>query len=93
MSLQRCHVIEGMVQLLANGLVLQLLSIQFIWTPEVDKKQRQVPTTAATQASRKQESRARDRWRQRAEGERKRQKNRSAFLKMQKCLEERMMNT
>lgn len=55
MSLQRCHVIEGMVQLLANGLVLQLLSIQFIWTPEVDKKQRQVPTTAATQASRKQD--------------------------------------
>lgn len=81
-----------MVQLLANGLVLQLLSIQLIWTPEVDKKQRQVPTTAATQARGKQD-RARDRWRQRAEGERKRQKNRSAFLKMQKCLEERMMNT
>lgn len=55
MSLQRRHVIEGMVQLLANGLVLQLLSIQLIWTPEVDKKQRQVPTTAATQARGKQD--------------------------------------
>lgn len=32
----------------------------------------------------------RDRWRQRAE-ERRRQKNRSGFLKMQKCLKERMM--
>lgn len=38
--LQRCHVIEGMVQLLTNGLVLQLLSIQFIWRSEVDRKYR-----------------------------------------------------
>lgn len=51
--LQRCHVIEGMVQLLTNGLVLQLLSIQFIWRSEVDRKYRQVSGTAATQASRK----------------------------------------
>lgn len=40
--LQRCHVIESMVQLLTNGLVLQLLSIQFIWKSEVDRKYRQV---------------------------------------------------
>lgn len=51
--LQRRHVIEGMVQLLANGLVLQLLSIQFIWRSEVDRKYRQVSGTAATQASHK----------------------------------------
>lgn len=57
--LQGCHVIEGMVQLLANGLVLQLLSIQFIWRSEVDRKRRQVPRTAAT---RKSEMRMRDRW-------------------------------
>lgn len=38
--LQRCHVIKGMVQLLTNGLVLQLLSIQFIWRSEVDRKYR-----------------------------------------------------
>lgn len=44
--LQRCHVIEGMVQLLTNGLVLQLLSIQFIWRSEVDRKE---SGTAATQ--------------------------------------------
>jgi len=29
--LQRSHVIEGMVQLLADGLILQLLSVQFVW--------------------------------------------------------------
>ena len=46
--LQRRHVIEGMVQLLANGLVLQLLSIQLIWRSEVDRKRRQGPNTAAT---------------------------------------------
>lgn len=43
-----------MVQLLTNGLVLQLLSIQFIWRSEVDRKCRQVPRTAATQTSQKQ---------------------------------------
>lgn len=53
--LQRCHVIEGMVQLLTNGFVLQLLSIQFIWRPEVDRKCRQVSKTAATQTSQKQD--------------------------------------
>lgn len=37
-----------MVQLLTNGLVLELLSIQFIWRSEVDRKCRQVPSTAAT---------------------------------------------
>lgn len=37
-ELQRRHVIEGMVQLLTNGLVLQLLSVQFIWgRSEVDR--------------------------------------------------------
>lgn len=41
--LQRCHVVEGMVQLLTNGFVLELLSIQFIWRSEVDRKFRQVP--------------------------------------------------
>lgn len=40
--LQRCHVIEGVVQLLTNGFVLQLLSVQFVWRPEVDRKYRQV---------------------------------------------------
>lgn len=53
--LQRCHVIEGMVQLLTNGLVLQLLSVQFVWRPEVDRKCRQVSRTAATQTSQKQD--------------------------------------
>lgn len=48
--LERSHVIEGMVQLLTNGLVLQLLSIQFIWRSEAD---RQVWRTAATQTSQK----------------------------------------
>lgn len=72
--LQRCHVIEGMVQLLTNGLVLQLLSIQFIWRSEVDRKYRQVSRTAATQTSQKQDERVRDRWRQRAEGGRRGQK-------------------
>lgn len=53
--LQRRHVIEGMVQLLTNGLVLQLLSVQFVWRSEVDRKDRQVSGTAATQTSQKQE--------------------------------------
>lgn len=44
-----------MVQLLTNGLVLQLLSIQFIWGSEVDRKYRQVSRTAATQTSQKQD--------------------------------------
>lgn len=44
-----------MVQLLTNGLVLQLLSIQFIWRSEVDRKCRQVSRTAATQTSQKQD--------------------------------------
>lgn len=44
-----------MVQLLTNGLVLQLLSIQFIWRSEVDRKCRQVPRAAATQTSQKQD--------------------------------------
>lgn len=36
--LQRSHVIEGMVQLLTNGLVLQLLSIQLVWRADVNSK-------------------------------------------------------
>lgn len=36
--LQGGHVVEGMVQLLANGFVLELLSIQFVWRSEVDPK-------------------------------------------------------
>lgn len=31
-KLYRGHVIEGVVQLLANGLVLQFLGIELIWT-------------------------------------------------------------
>lgn len=36
--LQRSHVIEGMVQLLTNGFVLQLLSIQLVWRADVNSK-------------------------------------------------------
>lgn len=61
-GLQRCHVIEGMVQLLTNGLVLQLLSIQFVWRSEVDRKYRQRHKQAKSRTG------MRDRWRQRAEG-------------------------
>lgn len=80
-----------MVQLLTNGFVLQLLGIQFIWRPEVDRKCRQVPKTAATQTSQKQDKNERQ---MEAESRRrkKKTKNRSGFLKMQKCLEERMMD-
>lgn len=56
--LQRCHVIEGMVQLLTNGLVLELLSIQLIWRSKVTKKYRQVSRTAATHRTHKTKSRA-----------------------------------
>lgn len=49
--LQRCHVVEGMVQLLANGFVLELLSIQFIWRSEVDGRFKQVPRTAGAQTA------------------------------------------
>lgn len=99
--LQRCHVIEGMVQLLTNGLVLQLLSIQFIWRSEVDSKYRRgvedgSDTQTHTHKPKKSRTKTRDSRRQRAEGGRRRQKkreNRSAFLKMQKCLEERMMHS
>ncbi|TDH08521.1 hypothetical protein EPR50_G00098470 [Perca flavescens] len=84
-----------MVQLLTNGLVLELLSIQFIWRSEVDRKYRQVPGTAATQTSRKQDKNERqmeaEEEEQREKGEDKK-KNRSGFLKMQKCMEERMMH-
>lgn len=66
--LQRCHVIEGMVQLLTNGLVLELLSIQFIWRSEVDRKRRQVSSAVATQKQERNE-----RQRQRQGGEDKRQ--------------------
>lgn len=31
-SLYRGHVIEGVVQLVANGLVLQFLGIELVWT-------------------------------------------------------------
>lgn len=61
-----------MVQLLTNGLVLELLSVQFIWRSEGDRKYRQVSRTAATETSRKAGHRMRDRWRkkeQREEGE------------------------
>lgn len=40
-----------MVQLLTNGLVLQLLSVQFIWRSEGDRR---VKRTAATQTHQKQ---------------------------------------
>lgn len=61
--LQRCHVIEGMVQLLTNGLVLQLLSIQFIWRSEVDSRYRQVARREVrqTQAAKRQRERERER--------------------------------
>lgn len=36
--LKRRHVIESMVQLLANGLVLQLLSIQLVCRSEVNSQ-------------------------------------------------------
>lgn len=49
-----------MVQLLTNGLVLQLLSIQFIWRrSKVDRKYRQMSRTAATTRSQKQEDKER----------------------------------
>ncbi len=89
--LQRRHVIEGMVQLLANGFVLQLLSIQFIWRPEVNRKCRQVPRTAATQTSQKQDDNERQ-MEAKSRGRKEKTKNRSGFLKMQKCSEERMMD-
>lgn len=89
--LQRCHVIEGMVQLLTNRLVLQLLSVQFIWRSEVDRKYRQVSGTAATQTSRKQDKNERQ-TEAKSRGRKEKKKNRSGFLKMQKCLEERMMH-
>lgn len=44
-----------MVQLLTNGFVLQLLSVQFIWRSEVNRQCRQVPRTATTQTSKKQD--------------------------------------
>lgn len=62
--LQRCHVVEGMVQLLANGFVLELLSIQFVWRSEVDRKFKQVPRTAGARKAGKE---TRGRW-QREEG-------------------------
>lgn len=68
--LHRCHVVEGMVQLLANGFVLELLSIQFIWRSEVDRKFKQVPRTAGAQEA---GGEARGRWRRRREGGRRRQ--------------------
>lgn len=91
--LQRCHAIEGMVQLLTNGLVLQLLSVQFVWRPEVDRKCRQVSRTAATQTSQKQDkNEIQMEAKSRGKKEKTKKNNRSAFLKMQKCLEERMMH-
>lgn len=63
--LHRCHVVEGMVQLLANGFVLELLSIQFIWRSEVDRKFKQVPRTAGAQEA---GGEARGRWRRRRGG-------------------------
>lgn len=42
-GLQRCHVVEGIVQLLANGFVLELLGVQFVWRSEVDREVGQVP--------------------------------------------------
>lgn len=68
--LQRCHVVEGMVQLLTNGFVLELLSIQFIWRSEVDRKFRQVPKHGGNT---KAGEGMRDRWRRREEGGRRRQ--------------------
>lgn len=69
--LQRCHVVEGMVQLLTNGFVLELLSIQFIWRSEVDRKFRQVPKQGRDT---KTGEGMRDRWRRkREEGGRRRQ--------------------
>lgn len=90
--LQRCHVIEGMVQLLTNGLVLQLLSIQFIWRSEVDRKCRQVSRTAATQTSQKQDKNE-GQMETKSKGRKEKTKKKQVrLLKMQKCLEERMMH-
>lgn len=55
--LQRSHVIEGMVQLLADGLILQLLSVQFVWRSEVGRKhQAQRSSTTAADHKQKQKS-------------------------------------
>lgn len=78
--LQRCHVIEGMVQLLTNGLVLQLLSIQFIWRSEVDRKCREVKRTATTQRSQKQSRNERQREVKRRGRKERTNKNGSVFL-------------
>lgn len=68
-NLQRCHIIEGMVQLLTNGLVLQLLSIQFIWRSEVNRRYRQVSRTAAKQTTQKQDEKETDGGRKQREEE------------------------
>lgn len=47
--LQRRHVIEGMVQLLTNGFVLQLLSVELIW---MGGKYRRVSRRAEPEKSR-----------------------------------------
>lgn len=63
--LHRCHVVEGIVQLLAYCFVLELLSIQFVWRSEVDRKFNQVPRTAGAQ---KAGGETRGRWAWRGEG-------------------------
>lgn len=73
-QLQRCHVIEGMVQLLTNGLVLQLLSIQFIWRSAIDRKYRH--RCEGQQQHNKPKARQRQ---MEAEGERRRQKTGQPF--------------
>lgn len=53
MFLQRCHVVEGIVQLLTNGFVLELLSVQFVCRSEVDRTFNPVPRTAGARKSRR----------------------------------------
>lgn len=51
--LQRCHVVEGIVQLLANCFVLELLSVQFVWRSEVNRKFNRAPRAAGARKSRR----------------------------------------
>lgn len=87
--LKRCHVIEGMVQLLANGLVLQLLSIQLVWRSQRSTAEyRQVARTAATQTNQKQHERHVEAGRSRGNMEKTRRKKLGqAFTKEIECLD------
>lgn len=63
--LQRRHVIEGMVQLLTNGFVLQLLSVELIW---MGGKYRRVSRRAEPEKSRARGRQAGRRRKEKTEG-------------------------